>query len=532
MSVENAIQQMNRSVSWFESEDLRATARKSAPFFMAFLVLYSVVRGLAGAASKPLWFDELLTLAIASQPNLHDMWTALARGFDAQTPLFDLLERTCLALPVSKEIALRLPSILSFPLLLISVFVFVRRRAGELIACLSALVVLSTSLFHMYLIEARGYMLMNACIAFALVCYQRLPSRRWAALLGVSLFVAQSLHYYSVFAMIPFGLAEVVFFLSTRKFRWPVWTAFAFGVLPLIVFWPLLTATKNYYGPLIFSRAEVSNFTQYYGSYFLTRSGFGIALAVVSIAAIIWSRFQTNSPAPRETGGKDADLAEGALLFSLTILPFILFAVVRVMHGGLLERYALPATIGIVLGLASGLSIVGPRGVFLFALFAATSVAASEAQFWRLKANEPLVHEFSLHSSAEFGQIEKFVQSGGHPDLPVVFNHAMIYCQLLYYSPSAWTGRLVSLSDQPRELKYENADSVFRAMQGLNEIFPLRLVDYTEFTTAHQEFLLYADQRPWWTARAILADAASVQLLRADGDMRLFLVKMKKTPAD
>jgi hypothetical protein len=26
-----------------------------------------------GAAARPLWFDELLTLTIASQPNLHDM---------------------------------------------------------------------------------------------------------------------------------------------------------------------------------------------------------------------------------------------------------------------------------------------------------------------------------------------------------------------------------------------------------------------------------------------------------------------------
>ena len=79
-----------------------------------------------------------------------------------------------------------------------------------------------------------------ACIAFALVCYQRLPSLRWAALLGISLFLAESFHYYAVLAMIPFGFAEAVLLLRTRRIRWGVWLALACGTLPLIVFWPLL----------------------------------------------------------------------------------------------------------------------------------------------------------------------------------------------------------------------------------------------------------------------------------------------------
>jgi hypothetical protein len=540
MSVENWMQRMDRFVSQFEPEVLQqrppgtspAASEKIFSYVLIFLVVYSIVRGVAAAASRPFWFDELLTLTIASQPNLHDMWAAITRGFDGQTPPFYLLERACLALPVSKEIALRVPSIVSFPVLLICVFAFVKERGSQSIACLSALLILSTSLFRLYVIDARGYMLMNACFAFALVCYQRLPSGGRAVMLGASLFLAQSFHYYAVFVMLPLGLAELVFSIQARRFRWSVWAALAFGAVPLLVFWPCLTAVKVYYGSQVFSRPSLSQWTQYYGSYFLTRSAFGIALALTAIAAIVWSRLCPRKTSPQQADRRSFDLPEATLLFALTLLPFIVLVFARVMHGAILDRYTLPATIGVVLGIASGLFMVGPRGVVLFALFTLTSIGATEGFFWLSKGHEPQGDEFSIRSLGDFAQIEKFVQSGGHSDLPVVYAHPMAYCQVVHYSPAVWTRRLVCLSDQNKELQYENADSMFVATKGLSEFSPIHLADYAEFTSTHPEFLLYTDQRRWWTARAVLADAASMQLLRADGDMQLFLVKMKEKSAD
>jgi len=516
--------------SRFEPEEIQ---KKAAFVFIALLAVYSVARGLAAATTRPFWFDELLTLAIASQPSLLEMRAAIARGFDSQPPPFYLVERACLALPISKEIALRLPSILSFPVLLICVFTWVKARGGELIACACALAILSTSLFHMYSIEGRGYMLMNACIALALVCYQRLPSRRWAAILGVSFLLAQLFHYYAVFAMVPFALAEVVFFLKTQRFRWSVWLALACGILPLIVFWPLLATIKIYYGSQVFSRPQLSQLPKYYGSYFLTSHILGIALTVVSIAAIIWSRLWARRGACKKTdaGPRHVALAEGTLLVSLTLLPLILFGLTRVMHGALLDRYTLPATFGLVFGVASGLSMAGPRGAAIIALFAITTTGISETYFWRSNRNESLAHEWSVNSMEQLGDLETFVQSGERDDLPVVFTHAMSYCQLVHYSPPFWTRRLVCLTSRSRELKYENTDTMFLATKGLSDFFPIHLADYDEFTTAHQEFLLYADRSEWPLA-SLRKDAASMQLLQKDGDMHLFLVKMKKTSAD
>ncbi len=188
----------------------------------------------------------------------------------------------------NKEVALRLPSILAFPCTLICVFVYAKKRNGELIASLCALLLLSTILFHVYSIEARAYSMVIACIAFALVCYPRLPSPFWAVMFGLSLLLAESIHYYAVFAMIPFGLAEIVVLVRKRAFRWPVWTALVCGVLPLAASWRLLMTIKTNYGPHMFARPVFSALKTYY-AIVLSVEGqpVGVTLAVISCAGII-----------------------------------------------------------------------------------------------------------------------------------------------------------------------------------------------------------------------------------------------------
>lgn len=517
--------------SGFPSETFQSRSTKLAYVFMAVLAAYSIVRGVAAAAARPFWFDELLTLAIASQPNLRDMWTAITRGFDSQPPLFYLLERACLRLPLRSEIALRLPSILCFPLLLLCVFSFLRERFGELMACLCTFVLLSTSLFHMYQIEARGYMLMNTCLAFAMVCYQRLPSPRWAAMLCFSLLLAESFHYYAVFAMVPFSLAEIVFLLSASKLRWYVWSALVFGALPALACWPLLLTMKIYYGSQFFSRPGFSRWLLYYGSYFMTNYAFGIALAAVSGVAIAWSRLFTNRPSRRGISPKAAALAESTLLLGFVALPLILSVSMRLIHGSLLDRYALLATIGIVSGLASALSLFGLRGIILFSLFAVLGIPATETVFWSNKRTEPLVHEYSIYSLGQFADIELLIRSAGYLSLPVVYAQPMSYSQVVRYSHTDLTKRLVCLVSRVRELQYEKTDTMFRAMEGLSEFYPVRLEGYDQFTATHSEFLLYSEGTEW-ALNSLLADGASMQLLGADGAMRLYLVKMKKNSPD
>ncbi len=87
-----------------------------------------------------------------------------------------------------------------------------------MVAVLCAALLLMTSVFQTYSVEARPYSMLVACFAFALVCYRRLPSAAWTLLLAMTLALAESFHYFAVVAMVPFGLAEATVFLKTRKF--------------------------------------------------------------------------------------------------------------------------------------------------------------------------------------------------------------------------------------------------------------------------------------------------------------------------
>ena len=552
---------------------------------MGLLIVYAAGRGLVGSAAKPFWCDELLTLAVASRPSLRDLWTALAR-YDTQPPLFYLVERMTLALPIQREIAFRLPSILGFCCTLICVFAYVRKRRGDLIACLCATLLLSTSLFYTYLVEARGYSLMVACIAFALVCYQRLPSLRWAALLGISLLLAESFHYYAVFAMIPFGLAEAIFVLKIRQVRWSVWLALSCGALPLIVFWHLLMSMKEYYGSHVaFSNPALSSLPDYYGAYFFVDSAYGIGLAVIALAAISWTRLRMGAatlqwanvsdddlaegallagliillfvvhraygiglaaialaaiswtrlrkraPTLQRVNVSDSDLAESALLAGLIILPFVIFPIVRLTHATLTTRYALPATIGITLGVACALSLAGPRAVALFALIVLSSIGLRECRFWQM-GDRPESQDVLTLSAGELAQIEELVESGKHFDLPVVVGPGLEYMQIAYYSRASWKSRALYLNDEQKELSFVGTDSIVKIMAALRESIPLRLADYSEFTATHREFLLYSDGSVSdWDLAYLNRTAASVQQLGMRGNRRLYLIGMKKGPS-
>ena len=77
------------------------------------MVLYVVIRGIVSAATNPLFFDEILTLAVSSQSTVSGIWTALSRSVDGQPPIFYLIERAFTGILGTTQVALRLPSVLS-----------------------------------------------------------------------------------------------------------------------------------------------------------------------------------------------------------------------------------------------------------------------------------------------------------------------------------------------------------------------------------------------------------------------------------
>jgi hypothetical protein len=501
---------------------IKAHIRRVAYAFMGLLIGYVVVRGVVGAAAKPFWLDELLTITIAGQASLAEMWKAIARGFDSAPPVFYLVERAALSLPLPKEVAARLPSILAFPFTAGCVFVYVRKRSGELIACLCVTLLLSTTLLHTFLIEARGYGLMIACVAFALVCYQRLPGRTWTIFLGISLFLAESFHYYAVFALIPFGLAEVTRSVLTRKIRWAVYSALACGILPLIAFWRFVSTMKTYYGEhLVFSHPPLAHVADFYGSYFLVDPAFGVALALAAVVAIVWAELSPGLSGT--TGIRKEDWPEGILLASLSLSPVVAFILVRTTHATLTSRHVVASIIGIVVGLACMLSDVRSKIVVAAIVFVLFSLGFREYSFWRT-GHHSVAGELSGLSVQSLAKIQAFIETGGHPELPVVYGPDLVFPQMAYYFPQ--NTRIVCLIDEEKEANVTGADSNARIIEALREFTPLRLANYSQFIAAHSEFLLYSEDSDW-VLPYLMRDAGSVQLLRIEGGGKLYLIRMK-----
>ena len=177
------------------------------------MVFYGSLHGIVSGATNPLFFDEILTLAVSSQSTVSRIWTALSRSVDRQPPIFYLIERAFTGILGTTQFALRLPSVLSMAVTMICIFLYIRRRHHEWIAFLCTVLLMATSLFLNYAANARPYSILMACVAFALVCYDRLPSLRWAILFGLSLALAQGVYYFAIFAVLTvcFGRSRRVY---------------------------------------------------------------------------------------------------------------------------------------------------------------------------------------------------------------------------------------------------------------------------------------------------------------------------------
>src|SRR5271165_4694422 len=76
-----------------------------AAFFFATSIYIS--------AHRSYWFDEILTVDIAQLPDYRMIWSAVTHGVDGGSPVYDLVVRGFDKLPVNKEVAARLPSVIA-----------------------------------------------------------------------------------------------------------------------------------------------------------------------------------------------------------------------------------------------------------------------------------------------------------------------------------------------------------------------------------------------------------------------------------
>jgi len=102
--------------------------------------------------------------------------------------------------------------------------------------------------------------------------------------------LAESFHYFAVFAFLPFFLAEAAHFGLTRQLRRGVWLALLSGFVPLALFWPVLSAMQKYMGPHFWARPTLQLALGSYSWFFLTpEEKPGLYLTAIAGVAVLFT---------------------------------------------------------------------------------------------------------------------------------------------------------------------------------------------------------------------------------------------------
>ena len=306
------------------------------------------------ASGKFFWYDELLTLYFARLPNLHSLWGALQTGVESNPPGFHLLTRATETLWGEGLIATRLPEIVSFWVLCICLFMYVRPRAGTAAALLALTFPMTTGAYY-YAYEARPLIIVVCLGAIALLCFDyanRSGKRtRWLLAFSAALLAAFVLHCYAILLIFPFALVEVTRASRFRIFRWDVWIAM---FLPALVVFPMYLSILKAFSAVThgtnFAFFFPPNWGQLLGLYsYLLAPGLVTLLTALVLFSVNHGIDRKRAYEPdREDRtpytGEDALLAAGFIA-----IPVAGVLLGKALHSTFFGRYFLSALIGIVI---------------------------------------------------------------------------------------------------------------------------------------------------------------------------------------
>jgi hypothetical protein len=494
-----------RQGAWTGSKHTGATLLAWLPspatVILVLLVLYAGLSSIYWSSRKALWFDEVSTAVIAHLSSPAHIWDALARAADSSPPPFLFIEGVSHRLFGDDHVGLRFPSLAAFATIPVALFLFIRKRLGDLPALIAAVVPLLTSLYSTYAIEARSYSMVAACVAWALVAWQSNERPGAAFILAFLLAAATSFHYYAVLALVPLAISEAVRSARLRNLRVGIWAAFVCGLIPLIAFARLLLRFRQIMGTTFWARPSLPGIPAMYDSFLNLKAGWGAGLTLslaIGLAAGLAASFR-HKPTESES---DLPIEERCLILLLLGLPFIAYLVVKVFNGGLTARYVIAAALGLALAVAYLASRAGRQTAAWTLVMLLSVFGFQEVRQWKYCRSPPATAAFL---GGEVRALDDLLRDSSEPDLPVVISSGIEYLPLAYYTSHDRASRYIALVDFQAAIAYAGTDTVDRGLALLEPYFPLNVQDFSMFEPLHSRFFLYSgishDQWNWWPAR-------------------------------
>jgi hypothetical protein len=175
------------------------------------------------------WMDEVLAVSAASQSSLSRVWEAIWAGTDFSPPAYHFFLHGFVRIFGADEgrWVWRLPSIFAVYGAAWCTYAFVlKSRVNRLAAVLAFGIVLSFSLFE-FAIQVREYALLALGLALALLIWSGMDDASARKIRAVGLWLVLGaclcLHFYGIVVVATIGVAELIYWVSRRRFRTAVW---------------------------------------------------------------------------------------------------------------------------------------------------------------------------------------------------------------------------------------------------------------------------------------------------------------------
>ena len=476
-------------------------------------------------AMKLFWYDELITLHIAGLHSLRDIFQFYNAGKDTTSFLPAMLVHIFQQMHGRPEITDRLPSNLAYLVTCTCIWIFVYRRYAA--GCASgALLLFAQGTTIYFASEARAYAFVMMGTAIAMVCWQeanRETRFRGLATMGVfcGLALAILFHFFAIFLLAPFALAEWFYRRTTGRTRWGMWGAILLFPVALAIMLPNLLAARHTYAGSFWSKPTIGLLTDCYIDFMLP-VGRDLAEILLILILFVWPLVAGQPPLGDKSVSEDSGFhrTEWVLLLALSFVPVFAFVGAQAL-GVFRGQYVLYFQLGLLLvAIGAFAETVRRRAaagwllaavmLFLLCIHVRDRLHAAAAQL----AGKPTPE---LPSEYE-PELTTFLEP---LSLPVVAEGADTLLVIDRYTSPQVRARLLLLTS------HERAELSPRAMTNeLNmEIFGrdlhLPVEDYDAFVATHRDFLLLMNPQQvefGWLYRSLLLEE------QTRADVRLELV--------
>lgn len=497
-----------------DARHFAAVLEKHEKLMVLLFTLIYAASALLQARSKPLWYDEIITVIAASAPTSADT-LHVAQHTDASPPLPHLLVHFAIDAFGRGDIAVRIPSIAAFWIFCLCMYRFTRRRTGILFGLAALLLPVATDAYT-YSVEARAYAPELAFCGLALLAWQRAVEQRKRAgslvLLGIALSGALLCQYYAVLLYLPFGGAELFRWYRRRKIDGPV--ALAMGASLLPVLWRFTTILGVIHG---FSQSWARPYPEQVAEFWETGLQHGAAflalLAALLALAIVAGRNASEAPPPDPPDIPDHELMAGALFL---IIPVVGVASALLVTHSLALRYLLPALAGLVFLIPMlAAYLTGGRALVGLLLLTANTVCIGYMILDTPQRKDPFSNEPVLAKALE--------------QEAVIIPDGQLFLKMWYYAPPLLRSKLLFLADDEAARQYLGFDTIDGGLRAVKPWSTVQVLEYRKFATSGRQFLVYQNElRPGWLLSKVVDEGATAQVRSYSAYRSLVQVRLRQ----